>query len=294
MSINCRCVFTASAAIFSGCVCGRRCKKEADICRISGQISAFIFAVLEDGAHEQKCEVWPQSDKTRGFQRGRKPPFGTQPLEQRCSVLYLLARLARKMWVSHDGHTCFKRQENGRGLNGMIKSPSVSKRRGYTKLPSLVLRGNAVLFWQRISTRSKPDAVPVAIRLPLQNKFAVEGELSLVCARPLGSISGPNAGRIKIPWSKGAFEPPHHGIPVFAYFAHFPLDNIVIAHAVHIPWYERHHVQAIGAVNKGIGCGFRATVKIEGYAGVIDIRLSYSSLHPQLWIVVFICRRRLQ
>ncbi|RLL09679.1 hypothetical protein D4A47_09975 [Anaerotruncus massiliensis (ex Liu et al. 2021)] len=30
----------------------------------------FLFAVLEDGAHEQECEVWPQADKTRGFQRG--------------------------------------------------------------------------------------------------------------------------------------------------------------------------------------------------------------------------------
>ena len=33
----------------------------------------------------------------RGVSKGGvKPPFGTQPLEQRCSVLYLLARLAGK------------------------------------------------------------------------------------------------------------------------------------------------------------------------------------------------------
>ena len=40
-------------------------------------------------------------------------PFGTQPLEQRCSVLYLLPRLTGKMRVSHDGHTPFARQESG-------------------------------------------------------------------------------------------------------------------------------------------------------------------------------------
>lgn len=174
MSINCRCVFTASAAIFSGCVCGRRCKKEADICRISGQISAFIFAVLEDGAHEQKCEVWPQSDKTRGFQRGRKPPFGTQPLEQRCSVLYLLARLARKMWVSHDGHTCFKRQENGRGfVNGNEQKPvRFQKRRRVYKAPvprsswkcRFILAKNIHPFQARCSASSHPFAFAKQIR----------------------------------------------------------------------------------------------------------------------------------
>lgn len=62
--------FTANTAVFSDYVCGRRRKKEANICRISGQIFAFVFAVLEDGAHEQKCEVWLHSDKTRCFQRG--------------------------------------------------------------------------------------------------------------------------------------------------------------------------------------------------------------------------------
>lgn len=41
------------------------------------------------------------------------PPFGTQPLEQRCSVLYLLARLAGKMSVSHNGHARFAHQESG-------------------------------------------------------------------------------------------------------------------------------------------------------------------------------------
>ena len=74
------------------------------------QICVLFFAVLEDGEHEQNCEVWPHSDKT-GDSKGY--PFGTQPLEQRCSVLYLLSRLAGKMRVSHDGHTRFSRQESG-------------------------------------------------------------------------------------------------------------------------------------------------------------------------------------
>lgn len=38
---------------------------------------------------------------------------GSKPLEQRCSVLYLLLRLTGKMRVSHDGHTRFIRQESG-------------------------------------------------------------------------------------------------------------------------------------------------------------------------------------
>ena len=73
------------------------------------------------GGHEQNCEVRPHFDKT-GDSKG--VPFGTQPLEQRCSVLYLLARLAGKMRVSHDGHTRFIRQESGQVLRiGMSKKP---------------------------------------------------------------------------------------------------------------------------------------------------------------------------
>ena len=73
------------------------------------QICACFFAVLEGGAHKQNCKVWLRSDKT-GVSKGC--PFGTQPLEQRCSVLYLTARLAGKMRVSPYGHTRFNRQEN--------------------------------------------------------------------------------------------------------------------------------------------------------------------------------------
>ena len=76
-------------------------------CRV---VMRSLFVVLEGGAHKQNCEVWLRSDKTR-VSKGY--PFGTQPLEQRCSVLYLLLRLTGKMRVSHDGHTRFIRQESG-------------------------------------------------------------------------------------------------------------------------------------------------------------------------------------
>lgn len=56
--------------------------------------------------------VWvPISDKAGGVSKGEAAPFGTQPLEQRCSVLYLTARLAGKMRVSPYGHTHFERQD---------------------------------------------------------------------------------------------------------------------------------------------------------------------------------------
>lgn len=64
------------------------------------------------------------SEKSGGVSKGADAPFGTQPLEQRCSVLYLTARLARKMRVSQDGHTRFIRQENGQVfVNGNEQKP---------------------------------------------------------------------------------------------------------------------------------------------------------------------------
>ena len=81
---------------------------------MAGQIFLLFLRILRMLAHKQKCEVWPHSDKTEGgYPKGAAPPFGTQPLEQRCSVLYLLLRLTGKMRVSHDGHTRFARQESG-------------------------------------------------------------------------------------------------------------------------------------------------------------------------------------
>ena len=85
-------------------------QKRTHISRTDGQICVCFFVVLEDGAYKQNCEMWLHSDKTR-VSKGY--PFGTQPLEQRCSVLYLLLRLTGKMRVSRDGHTRFIRQESG-------------------------------------------------------------------------------------------------------------------------------------------------------------------------------------
>ena len=71
---------------------------------------AFFFVILEDVAHKQNCEVWLHSDKTR-VSKGY--PFGTLHLEQRCSVLFLLARLVGKKRVSTDGNVHFDLQESG-------------------------------------------------------------------------------------------------------------------------------------------------------------------------------------
>ena len=70
----------------------------------------LLFCSFGGGAHEQNCEMWLHSDKTR-VSKGYH--FGTQPLEQRCSVVYLLPRLTGKMRVSHDRHTHFIRQQSG-------------------------------------------------------------------------------------------------------------------------------------------------------------------------------------
>lgn len=68
------------------------------------------------------------SEKSDGVSKGAVAPFGTQPLEQRCSVLYLTARLAGKMRVLPYEHTRFIRLENGQVfVNGNEqKSCSVS------------------------------------------------------------------------------------------------------------------------------------------------------------------------
>ena len=73
------------------------------------------------------------SEKSDGVSKGAATPFGTQPLEQRCSVLYLTARLAGKMMVSPYGHTHFERQESGQVFvsgRGEQKPCSLSKAPG--------------------------------------------------------------------------------------------------------------------------------------------------------------------
>lgn len=67
--------------------------------------------VLEGRDAAAILRVAPASRQNRGFQRGR--PFGTRLCNAKCSVLYLLSRLAGKMRVSPDGNAHFARQENG-------------------------------------------------------------------------------------------------------------------------------------------------------------------------------------
>ena len=60
--------------------------------------------------HKQRLQSVATRQQNEGFQR---VPFGTRPLKQRCSVLYLLARLTGKMRVLLDGNARFDRQESG-------------------------------------------------------------------------------------------------------------------------------------------------------------------------------------
>ncbi len=84
-------------------------QKRTHICREKGQICVCFFAVLEGGPHKQNCEVWLHSDKTRV---SKGSPFGTQPLEQRCSVLYALSALGRKCGCRRVGQGHLKQPEN--------------------------------------------------------------------------------------------------------------------------------------------------------------------------------------
>ena len=88
-------------------------KKRRNICRMAGQIFLLFLRVLRMGHTSKNAKCGHIPIKPRGYPKGAAPPFGTQPLEQRCSVLYLLPRLTGKMRVSHDGHTRFARQESG-------------------------------------------------------------------------------------------------------------------------------------------------------------------------------------
>ena len=67
--------------------------------------------VLEGRGTTAPMQAVPASRQNRGFQRGF--PFGTRLCNAKCSVLYLLSRLAGKMRVSPDGNAHFARQENG-------------------------------------------------------------------------------------------------------------------------------------------------------------------------------------
>ena len=69
------------------------------------------YFVLEGRGTAAPMQAVPASRQNRGFQRGF--PFGTRLCNAKCSVLYLLSRLAGKMRVSPDGNAHFARQENG-------------------------------------------------------------------------------------------------------------------------------------------------------------------------------------
>lgn len=88
-------------------------KKRRNICRMAGQIFLLFLRVLRMGHTSKNAKCGHIPIKPWGYPKGAMPPFGTQPLEQRCSVLYLLPRLTGKRRVSHDGHTRFARQESG-------------------------------------------------------------------------------------------------------------------------------------------------------------------------------------
>ena len=57
------------------------------------------------------CRLYQLPDKI-GVSKG-EAPFGTRLCDAKCSVLYLLSRLAGKMRVSPNGNAHFARQENG-------------------------------------------------------------------------------------------------------------------------------------------------------------------------------------
>ena len=67
--------------------------------------------VLEGRGATAILRVASASQQNKGFPKGM-PPWHTALLAK-CSVLYLLSRLAGKMRVSPDGNTRFARQENG-------------------------------------------------------------------------------------------------------------------------------------------------------------------------------------
>lgn len=93
----------------------KRTERQKKAARLSNWRTDRVAFILRFGGNVATLagQVGTISDKAGVSKGGDKPPFGTQPLEQRCSVLYLLPRLTGKMRVSHGGHTRFARQESG-------------------------------------------------------------------------------------------------------------------------------------------------------------------------------------
>ena len=95
----------------------------------------------------QKCNLWPHTDKTEGFQRGAMPPLWHTTLLARCSVLYLLVRLPGKAGAVRFAPR-FPRQENGRGfVTGREQKLSVFRERQQVyKVPTCKRKQQYYLF----------------------------------------------------------------------------------------------------------------------------------------------------
>ena len=93
--------------------------------------------VLEGWGAAAILWVAPTSRQNRGFPKGT--PLWHTALLAKCSVLYLLSRLAGKMRVSPDGNAHFARQENGQVFaNGDEQKPGRFRKwqQGYKSEPS--------------------------------------------------------------------------------------------------------------------------------------------------------------
>ena len=92
--------------------------------------------VLEGRGAAAILRVAPASRQNRGSQRAS---LWHTALLAKCSVLYLLSRLAGKMRVSPDGNAHFARQENGQVFaNGDEQKPGRFRKwqQGYKSEPS--------------------------------------------------------------------------------------------------------------------------------------------------------------
>lgn len=175
---------------------GRRTKQNGAARPMEGRIApTFVLRICEKCGHTEWWCGYHFRAKPVGFPKGAMPPFGTQPLEQRCSVLYLLPRLTGKTSVSHDGHTCFTRQESEQIFVNGSEQKAGRFQRVATGIQALVPRlslERCPLFRQGISTGPKADTVPITVLLLLQDEFAVICEPAFVFACAFPCVSRPD------------------------------------------------------------------------------------------------------
>ncbi len=97
--------------------------------------------VLEGRDAAAILRVAPASPAKQGFPKGT--PLWHTTLLAKCSVLYLLSRLAGKMRVSPDGNTRFARQENGQVFaDGDEQKPEAGFREGRRDMRRTLTRHN--------------------------------------------------------------------------------------------------------------------------------------------------------